>query len=202
VVALLGCSKSEERQTPCPRPEPAFRLQVTAEKGLLPEDTFLRVFYQGKPDTDPDPRVLPHEDYDVRNPPADNVDICCRTGVPVQGKLPAVPCGLPPKADASTKGDAAQVPEAGSDGSNRALPDAASGGGDAANDAAMVSDGGSGSDAPEALLCDLWTNGRADIVLTGATYPRLEKTLSVKLDECGVVRRDVRVIWTRRDGGQ
>ena len=144
----------------------------------------------------------PHEDYDVRHPPADNVDICCRAGAPVQGKLPAVPCGVPPKADASTKGDAAHVTEAGADGSNRTPPDAASDGSDAANDAAVVSDSGSGSGAPGALLCDLWTNGRADIVLTGSTYPRLEKTLSVDFDECGVVRRDVRLIWTRSDGGR
>lgn len=197
---------------PCPRPEPAFRLQLTAERGPLPADTKLTVFYQGKPnERDADPRIPPHEDYDVRHPPLDNVDVCCRTGSAISGKLPSVPCGVPAALpDASTATDASRLSEAGSDGSVPGLSDAALQGRDASSDAAVVSDGGVGTEAgsgtsggaPEALLCDLWTNGRADIVVTGSTYPRLDRTLLVEFDECGVVRRDVRVIWTRRDGGQ
>lgn len=198
-VVVLGCSKSDGTHGPCPRPEPAFRLEITAEKGRLPEDTFLRVFYSGKPDTDPDPRVPAHEDYDVRHP-AENVDVCCRTGTPVTGKLPSVPCSRPPVADASTKSDAALVTEAGLDGAHR---DAAPETSDAATDAGVTTDSGASTGAPDALLCDLWTNGWADIVLTGSTYPKLKKSLDVQVDdECGVVRRDVRIIWTRHDGGQ
>lgn len=196
-VVVFGCSKSDE--TPCPRPEPAFRLQITAEKGPLPDHTFLRVFYQGK--YLKDARVPPHEDYDTRNPPASNVDVCCRTGAPVEGKLPSVPCGLPIRVDASVKRDAALVAEAGSDASNRGPRDAASRSGDAASDGAVESEGGSKGEAPEALLCDLWTNGPADIVLTGVSYPQLRKSLLVEFDECGIARRDVRVIWSRLDGG-
>jgi hypothetical protein len=199
-VVVIGCSKPDDRQRACPRPEPAFRIQLTAEQGPLPEDTYLRVFYQGKPGTDPG--MPPHEDYDVRRPPTANVDVCCRIGDPVSGKLPAVQCGLPAAPDASTKSDAAPVLEAGSDGSDGARRDASLASQDAASDAAPIADSGTNASAPGALLCDLWTNGPAEIVVTGATYPRLEKTLSVELDECGVVRRDVRVIWARHDGGQ
>jgi hypothetical protein len=175
-------------------------VQITAEKGPLPENTYLRVFYQGgKAVTEPG--MLPHEDYDVRRPPAGNVDVCCRTGAAVDGRLPAVPCGLPTATDASVETDAALVTEAGSDGSRGGSGDAALGRSDAATDAGVTSDSGSSGGAPAALLCDLWTNGQADIVLTGASYPRFEKTLSVEFDECGVVRRDVRIIWTQSDGG-
>jgi hypothetical protein len=39
--------------------------------------------------------------------------------------------------------------------------------------------------------------------VTGSTYPRFERMFVVEdFNECGPVRRDVRVIWTRRDGGQ
>jgi hypothetical protein len=198
-VALLGCSKDERRE-PCPRPEPSFRLQLTAEMGLLPEDTYLRVYYQGKLEKpDADPMLLPYEDYDFRNPPTSNVDVCCRTGKPVQGKLPSVSCGLPPAFDASVRPDAALAPEGGSDGSIGGFTDAAPALRDAASDGAIS---GSGSSAPEALLCDLWTNGPADIVVTGTTYPRLKRELLVEFNECGVVRRDIRVIWSRQDGGK
>jgi hypothetical protein len=146
--------------------------------------------------------VPAHEDYDVRHP-AENVDVCCRTGAPVTGKLPSVPCSRPPVVDASTEKDAALVADASSDGPNRGLGDAALGRSDAATDAGETTDSGTSAGAPEALLCDLWTNGWADIVLTGSTYPKLKKSLDVQVDdECGVVRRDVRVIWTRHDGGQ
>lgn len=200
-LLLLGCS--EEKSQGCRRPEAPFRLQITAEMGPLPDDTHLTVFYQGgKPVNMQDP---PHEDYDLRHPPAGNIDVCCRTGAPVQGKLPAVPCGSPATTrDASSERDATTRGEAATEASTPSR--------DAAreqDDAAGVSEGGSKTDAgtspssgaPGAILCELWTNGPADVVVTGSTYPKLSRSLSVKFDECGPVTRDVRIIWTHIDGG-
>lgn len=200
-LLVFGCSKSEN-PVGCRRPQAPFRLQLTAEDGPLPYDTHLVVRYLTKLDYE--------EDYDLLHPPSNNLDVCCRPGAAVDGKLPSVPCGGPnPLPDASVANDAASYLEAGSDAST-AFSDAAPEGGDASRDVQSIPEGGTTTDsgghpshdAPEALLCELWTTGPAEIVVTGASYPRLDRVLSVELDECGTVTRDVRVIWARGDAGR
>jgi hypothetical protein len=216
-LLVLGCSKSEQRDTGCPRPQAPFRLQLTAEEGRLPSDTHIVVRYQGGAYEGGMPKHK--EEYDLTHPTADNVDVCCRPGDARIGKLPSVPCGSPVPAtrDASRRGvEAGPMPEAGR--SFEAGADAAlSGEGGALGEAGAVKtdakapEGGARADArasldggsPAAILCELWTNGPAQIVVTGAKYPELETDiLSVQLDECGPVTRDVRLVWSRGDAGR
>lgn len=68
--------------------------------------------------------------------------------------------------------------------------------GDASRDAGP--DGGAG---PEALLCDLWSNGVAELDVTTAEYPKLAQSLSAERDECGVRTVEVRVELRHADGG-
>ncbi len=85
VAASSGCTHT--RETPCPRPEPPFRVELTAVDGALPSDTSLVVTYNGSTG----------ESFDLVHRGAGNVDVCCRTATSVidQGPLPAVNCGTP-----------------------------------------------------------------------------------------------------------
>lgn len=79
-----------------------------------------------------------------------------------------------------------------------ALPDvgcgAADGGADAGTDGAGI----------EALHCDLWTNGGAEVVITAPGYPELDRVLTAKLsaDGCGVATSETRIVLLRADAGQ
>lgn len=207
---LFGCSKKPD--VTCPRPVAPFRLQLTGERGALPFDTHLSVLYQGNKNG--------HEDYDVVHPSMCNIDVCCRKGVPTKGPLPSVPCIRKAKCDGPPQGDAGERAEASipSDGatSRDASPstdgssfDASEAGG-AIEDAAMsaadgaTDSGPSSNGAPEAILCELWTGGPAEITGTGSGYPPLDTgVFAAQLSECPNVfeTRDLRVVWTLRDGG-
>lgn len=205
-VLVLGCSKAEPA-VGCPRPPPPFRLQLTAEQGALPYDTHLVVQYQG---------MLGYEEgYDILHPPSSNYDVCCRLGDPVVGKLPSVPCKR------AAPSHTPQV-EGGRVEAGLSLDGASDTGPSASHDASVSQEGGSpldvasggdggGSDSgggleaapsPTALLCELWTGGPAHVAVVGTGYPSIDRELSVEFDDCGPVTRDVRIVWSRRDGGQ
>jgi hypothetical protein len=84
-LAGVACSTSK-RDTPCPRNEPAFHLQLTAADGVLPADVKLVVGYSG----------TVSETYSLTKGGPGNQYVCCRAGSPVKGNLPDVACGLPP----------------------------------------------------------------------------------------------------------
>ena len=183
-------------------------MELTAQTGRLPADTHLTVLYQGNVDGG--------EDYDLAHPPARNLDVCCRPGTPTTGKLPAVECGRgmtgegPPARDAARLVDATVALEAGPrldasvDGARPSSEE-----GDARRDAAPPEEAGvrlegGAFDAGGAIavFCELWTFGPAELVVTGKGYPRLDRELSAEQNACGLVTRDVRVVWTVEDGGR
>jgi hypothetical protein len=57
---------------------------------------------------------------------------------------------------------------------------------------------------PTAILCELWTGGRADIVVTGTGYPKLDVQFDAFVPEprCGVVTVDQRIVLSHGDGGK
>lgn len=183
-----------------------FRLELTAAPGPLPTDTLIRVEYQGKYYYDEGKRYY-GEKYDLRHPPTDNLDVCCRTGAPVTGKLPGVPCvggqvkseleGGHSEAGASLDAGSFSDARASTDAGPSARDAAASGDGGTPRESGTRSDGG----APEAILCELWTNGFAEIVVTGSGYAPLDETLDAERNDCTFVTRDVRIVWTPSDGG-
>jgi hypothetical protein len=68
-----------------------------------------------------------------------------------------------------------------------------------ASDAASDADGGP---APvEALLCELWTDGAADVTVTASGYPDLEKNLQARSSEGCLQTVDVTLMLERRDAG-
>jgi hypothetical protein len=169
------------------------------------------VFYQGKPMPMNMAGDAYHEDYDVRNPSTANVDVCCRTGAPVSGKLPEVDCARATRRDASTIVEAGVTSDARAPGAGRDASLAEGGSsvaeGGAPRDAGIGEGGDSGPGPkgaePAAILCTLWTYGPAKIVVTGTKYPELEtEWLTVHHDECGSVTRDIRLVWSQFDGGK
>jgi hypothetical protein len=54
-----------------------------------------------------------------------------------------------------------------------------------------------------AILCELWTNGLAELKVTAQGYPRLDRVLQSRLasERCGVETVDVEVQLTHGDGG-
>lgn len=85
VAAAAATACNHTRTAPCPRPEPPFRVELTAVDGALPSDTHLVVTYNGSTG----------ESFDLIHQGAGNVDVCCRTttSVVVEGPLPEVSCG-------------------------------------------------------------------------------------------------------------
>lgn len=55
----------------------------------------------------------------------------------------------------------------------------------------------------EAVSCELWTNGVADVRVTGGDYPPLEQVLDPRprQDDCGLETVDVRLMLAHTDGG-
>jgi len=151
----------------------------------LPADTALMVSYQGSRE----------EGFDLHGGGADNVDVCCRAGAawPVGSALPSVACGSsvllsPPVSDAG-RHDAGASP--------RTAPlDAAVV--DASADASSrdASDAGEVPALPEAILCQLWTNGPADVSVIASGYAPLDDPLDDQLlpDGCGVETQDERLV--------
>jgi hypothetical protein len=85
VAATASIACNHTRTSPCPRPEPPFRVELTAVDGTLPADTNLVVTYNGSNG----------ESFDLVHKGASNVDVCCRASnsVIVEGPLPEVTCG-------------------------------------------------------------------------------------------------------------
>ena len=239
VVIVAAACTSSHHDKPCPRNQPAFRIQLTASDGTLPADTELTVTYSG----------IEMESYSLARGGPRNQDVCCRPASPTDGALSDVPCGIPPAPrdasvttsprDAATKRDAAQVHDAATihdagspssmhpdaalagDGSARVPSDASSlvsvdatvadatpaSTHDASADdaAAPRSDGAApGATGPQAIVCDLWTNGVATVVVTGTGYAKLDKVLDdpfVPDPRCGVQTVDHRITLTHGDGG-
>lgn len=193
-----------------------FRLELTADPGPLPIDTHVTVFYQGKPVES----GRGHEDFEVMHPErqSKNVDVCCRLGAPTKGVLPPVVCG-PEAPDAGRRVEAGPASSEGGphreSGAGMGGSTSVEGGTDASHDAAVSirdaakSEAGSSDDSggapdggtPVAILCELWTNGPAEVVVTGAKYPELDRLLAVQRDECGPTTRDVHLIWSKHDAG-
>jgi hypothetical protein len=68
-----------------------------------------------------------------------------------------------------------------------------------AGDAASDADGGP---APvEGLLCELWTDGAADVTVTASGYPDLEENLQARSSEGCLQTVDVTLMLERRDAG-
>jgi hypothetical protein len=172
VAGAGGCAK-DHQPPPCPRNEPAFRLQLTAPGGVLPSDTRLTVNYSGNRE----------EKYSLSAGGPMNTDVCCRTGAPVGGRLPDVRCTAPslsssgpPLRDASYGADATLPP----------------------------AKGDAGPAGPVALLCDLWTNGYADVQISASGYPDFEHepfVPNVPDPRCGVVTVDLRIELGHTDAG-
>jgi hypothetical protein len=68
-----------------------------------------------------------------------------------------------------------------------------------------VSCGGGEADAgdPEALLCELWTDGSCEVTVTASGYPALDQVLSAQVDDqhCGVLTVDALLRLGHEDGG-
>jgi hypothetical protein len=218
VAALGGCSTDHPQPT-CPRNQPAFRLQLTAPDGRLPANTQLTVNYSGNR----------QETYSLATGGPMNTDVCCRTGDPTSGRLPDVRCVTPPSLSSlgpppTPPRDGASAPPT-KDASVRRGTDAATGAMDAASrapardgavvsrveagvrDASTVGDGGEADAAsiePVALLCDLWTDGYADVRITASGYPAFEHLPfdpDVPDPRCGVVTVDLRIELGHNDAG-
>jgi hypothetical protein len=146
-VVLPACSSEEPLPAACPPRKAAFRLEITAEDGALPEDTSLDVRYQGS-----------HEAFELRSAARQNEDVCCRPVAAPLSSMPGVECP-----------------------------------GGRAPDAGQV----------RALYCELWTNGIAEITVTGGDYPDITRTLEAvaREDDCGLETQSVRVVLARPDGG-
>lgn len=211
LLGLVACAEDDPK-APCLRPQPAFRVQVTAGARELPTDTELVVRYQG----------TVTERYGLAGPAADNEDVCCRPlAEPIDGPLPAVRCGEEPDAgrrdsggaveasrgDASLVSDAspdAGVPEAGNaqdaaDAGSGARPDAAP------TDAAPEAEAGrAGPRRPRAILCQMWTDGEAEIRITATGYDDVQRILDAKVEEarCGTETVDVRIELSAADAGR
>ncbi len=145
---IIGCSSPSARTNACPRPVPAFRVEVTAANDGLPPDTTMTVLYGGNQSGT----------YSIATGTSTSGDICCHTGTPVSGALPPVVCGSEAPTD----------------------------GGDA-----------------RALLCELWTNGVAEVKITAAGYSPFDDVLPAEVTDpsCGVTTLDERLVLTHGDGG-
>lgn len=209
VVVAAGCN-STHHDTPCPRNQPAFRIQLTASDGVLPPDTRIVVRYSG----------IERESYSLASGGVGNQDVCCRPATPVSGVLPDVRCGLPLSTTGASGGgdaevairDASLLHDAG-----RALPDAAmttSMDASARRDASVLDastdagpDASDASAAPAgytAIVCDLWTNGVANVAVTGTGYAKLVQILDdtdIPDPRCGVRTVDHRLTLTHMEGG-
>jgi hypothetical protein len=87
-LALMGvllapaCSSEKVLPPACPPREAAFRVEVTAEDGILPPDTSIAVRYQGNQE----------ERFELPAPSNRNEDVCCRLSTATLSQLPAVEC--------------------------------------------------------------------------------------------------------------
>jgi hypothetical protein len=238
-LATIACSTSKH-DTPCPRNQAAFRLQLTAVDGPLPSDVVIAVAYNG----------IERETYSLKKGGAQNNDVCCRPGSSVRGALPDVKCGLPPPdaamslpvhdaavvRDATTLHDAAPLHDATALPKDAAIREASTTAdarttrdaeptmtvlADAARVPAMSLDAATSPprdasamhdvvvDAAtpakrggtEAILCDLWTGGGADVTVTGTGYPALATHFDPFVPEprCGVETVDQRLVLTHGD---
>lgn len=82
ITLLSACNRRSSTPQPCPRDSAAFRLQLTAPEGPLPEDVFLKVTFGGSSE----------ESYSPRGDYSENKTVCCRSGSEVAGELPSVSC--------------------------------------------------------------------------------------------------------------
>ena len=165
---------------------PSQSVQVTAENGPLPSDTALTVSYQGNRE----------EGFDLHGGGATNVDVCCRAGSAwsPSAALPAVACSGTVLSSVSNGADAARR-DAAADASlsDAATPDASIG------DAASEPHEEAG--LPDAILCELWTNGPAEIAATATGYAPLDEMRQAELlsNGCGVQTLDVRLVLQHPD---
>lgn len=49
------------------------------------------------------------------------------------------------------------------------------------------------------VVCDLWTDGAADVHITASGYPEVERELSAERDACGLVLSEVAITLERAD---
>jgi hypothetical protein len=192
LAVLLGACSSH-RDEPCPPNQPAFRLQVTAEDGVLPANLSITIAYGGHLT----------ETYKLTADGGAHEDLCCRVGDPTRGALPDVKCGLPiARSDSS-------MPDARSDASPQApridasvLSDASAEAGAAHDSGATVSDAATAAPSgPRAVFCDIWSGGDADVDIEGEGYPAYVDHFDADVPDvrCGVVVFDERVALLHGD---
>lgn len=173
LLLAVACSP-HANDTPCPRKEAAFHVQLTApEEAPIPPDTAITVGYRGSES----------ETFSVARP-GHNLDVCCRLGALTRGALPDVTC---PSGSAPVRVDS------GSDAASRR---------DAATDGDGAG-GPNGAPELTALFCELWTNGPATVHVTASGYAVMDRDLESKLrdDNCGVRTVDVNLVLVHPDGG-
>jgi hypothetical protein len=51
----------------------------------------------------------------------------------------------------------------------------------------------------ERVVCDLWTDGAANVHVTAGGYPEVERELAAKRDDCGLVLTEVPITLERAD---
>jgi hypothetical protein len=175
ILVLVAACASPANNSPCPRHEAAFRVQLTAPapRAPIPPDTAIMVEYQGS-----------ESETFALGRPVHNQDVCCRLGLSTNGALPDVPCPGSTPVEAGSGSDAASpLPTGGQ-----------RDGGDGAP---------KGAPQPTALFCELWTNGPASVHVTASGYAVMDRDLESKLrdDNCGVRTVDVDLVLVRPDGG-
>jgi hypothetical protein len=147
VPFATACTSSPTHGDPCPRPVPAFRVELTAAVGGLPPDTTLNVLYGGNQSGT----------YSIHSGSSTSEDVCCHTGVPTSGPLPHVAC-----------------------------------------DSQAPNDGG----PAQALLCELWTDGLAEVQVRATGYHLLDQVFQAEVTDpnCGVDTVDELMVLRHGDG--
>jgi hypothetical protein len=179
-LAQVACSTSH-RDTPCPRNQPAFHLELTAEDGVLPDDTELSVGYEG----------ILKEHYSLAKGGPENIDLCCAPGSMVmKGALPNIRCGAAQAREASV------IPE---------LRDASAveaSLGQTMRDASVPLDAAVPT-GPAAIHCSIWTDNVADIEVTARGYAMYHRPFEAYVPDpqCGVETIDTHITLYRPEGG-
>lgn len=180
-LCLFACDGGQRKPPPgdCPAAVPAFRLVLDARPSL-PTGTQLKVTFGG----------AQHESYELGSSQDENQTVCCAAVPRGQEAGVRIACGadtISPRTPAAAttfdvSGGAVQL-DAGA-----ATTDAAT---DAATDASVgispSADAGLADaavmPAPLVLVCDLWTNGAADIAVVAPGFSPLNETLTAELSD-------------------
>lgn len=182
-LALVACSTSH-RDTPCPRNQPAFHLELMAEDGVLPSDTELSVGYEG----------ILKEHYSLARGGKENIDLCCAPGQLVKGKLPNIRCDAAQISEGSVR--EASVREASA--RDASIRDASVG---HVLDASVPPD--AAPSGPAAIHCSIWTDNVADVEVTATGYVMYRRAFEANVPDprCGVETIDTHITLYHPEGG-